>query len=1628
MLKILSLVFVISYWTVLGCSSDFYTSQLAKTTHEYYTFAEDGYLWPFNQTCSATKISSSSFNMAPGASDPGIQTASPVTNAASCPIWDFNGDGQAEWHLNFTFNSLHDLGVWQITCDGTHVDPAACASVSNPPCNIACDLNYVTPYSEPARFFVTVFNDPPTASPSHSPSPAWNTTVTLHANASDPDGGSLNYSWSVVNKPSSSTKTLSGTSSASPTISFNNDDDIGDWQFRVYVDDNEGERRTFTHGFTVPNVPPNIHIDGPTDIEALEDIVLSISSTTDTDGGAFQIEWDIVSTPPGASVAAQSNYSTAASIAIPTTELDIGTWVIRVTATDDEGDSDSDTHTVEVHNIPPEIDLVGPDQIDVGDTISIYTTILDDEDGGVLSFSWDVFQSPDPSGIPPQVGYLGGTGASGATLTLPTSTSHAGTWIFVLTATDNDGQPDSSVSEEFTVLVDAPPVPNIVAPNTIGSFSFPLELDGSGSTDPDTDAPHSRLDGGAPSLSPGIMDYTWLLIDVPFEHWGDYVLGPLDESLGVAAHSAAASIDFGSLEVGDWRFGLQVRDAEGNDAGTSRAVTVIEEGGPPSALISGPARYLVSVAGVLQSAVTLSGEASFDLDNVLAGDPLGPGIGIVNYAWSVAVAPLGCSPPTLPAGSGLTTATVFGAGVVIDPACLGFWQVTLTVTDDDLTPRTASTSATFIIGNCPQLLCIDYPTTAMPQFVEFTDDTDVFIYYHLDAGVYSAAPFITGGLIAELEIFHESDLLVPFYSDFDPNPLATVFGGLPVFQWDGYGNLHQRPLPGKYTVRITLLDHLLTLSTTTTQEVDAIQIATAEPNILPTSDILESVDAFEAGTGSLTLNYTVTGAATADQIQLRIYDAANAETFTTTGPVALPSGTITWDGMTAPAMPVGVGAYEAEVQALRMGSVLGTSARHAFKVIRTDLDVDADRNGSVDDTADEAGEEAWTNARGAIFTVNLDRDGSRTLGGRPIPDAVDFDDTGTPVQEDFTIDNAVDALDITPVVLRGLGTPLPPGVRAFLKVTELEDIESIHVFKAIAPGETSVWGGLGSRTGGAPQPLEVDVTDFINPGSATFAGAGPAGDVTFGIEGMFFRQTGLINPFDGEVDIKLEFRSGATVLFSDAVHLKVAPWLMLPHTQASTEVWALDEGAVNASFRLNASADPGYRGLDHSGQLNTATIAAGGGTQWFQDHVESGYYERPGGPKTVATFRLPYNRGGLLQPPWVPTNLLRSNFATFQHGVDMGHDTGSPGSFAGNYGGNIEILPPTAAHPLGRIVVGDTRSDALRTFFDSQEVQAPVQLPTRWLAVGHVDEYLAFTATGSEVVVADPADAYAIMNSIPVADRGRSVFFATGALPEDGAVTAPPGAANRLEVGIDLTGTTWSYVRIYRDGGSGAAGQVGRISVRGAGFLEVDRVWNTGTKVIPGGGVVNTIFDNMSTEALNSPNWFVPPAAGDRYVLVDGTRFWANSVGGDATPAIVTVEELLADADLLALNTIDVEGQISTAKTTLQMAAGVGLTFTNVPVIYVGERAGFATGRGTVAFTPGLSNVQLTAGTSFFPRQFGPRNAAGDDLFESATRMRVPTAEFVDDWDLYHRLEGEVHCGSTVLRNPFALQWWIGLP
>ncbi|NWI67738.1 PADI1 deiminase, partial [Todus mexicanus] len=112
-------------------------------------------------------------------------------------------------------------------------------------------------------------------------------------------------------------------------------------------------------------------------------------------------------------------------------------------------------------------------------------------------------------------------------------------------------------------------------------------------------------------------------------------------------------------------------------------------------------------------------------------------------------------------------------------------------------------------------------------------------------------------------------------------------------------------------------------------------------------------------------------------------------------------------------------------------------------------------------------------------------------------------------------------------------------------------------------------------------------------------------------------------------------------------------------------------------------------------------------------------------------------------------------------GPDFGYVTREPpgrGVTSLDSFGNLDVSPPVTVrgkeYPLGRILIGSPlpwasgrrMSKAVRDFLYAQKVQAPVEIYSEWLTVGHVDEFLTFVPAcdrkGFRLLLASPNACY----------------------------------------------------------------------------------------------------------------------------------------------------------------------------------------------------------------------------------------------------------------------------------------------
>lgn len=809
----------------------------------------------------------------------------------------------------------------------------------------------------------------------------------------------------------------------------------------------------------------------------------------------------------------------------------------------------------------------------------------------------------------------------------------------------------------------------------------------------------------------------------------------------------------------------------------------------------------------------------------------------------------------------------------------------------------------------------------------------------------------------------------------------------------------------------------------------------------------------------------------------------------------------------------GSGAVDGRDLARLLGSWGECAVTDAAGPLAIDIDVDTNRDTLINGD-DEDGEDRWTKARGAFFLLNVDDD-----DGDGKPDAIEWGQvpagaappSGDPWDpelfvEDTKINGDTDKADITQVVLRKTG-PLPAGTELVLKVGSADEARAMHLFKTIAAGETKVWGG----------PAEAAL-EWKLPGDLVTKLK--SADVTVGIEGLKLR---LVNAaandpfpnsfpmlFGGFVNLELVARKVAEptkVCGADKVRLKVAPFIALPNSQESEKVIVLKStDTPNADFRAHIEA-----GLP-VGQLvtylekatavkakfkcpDTAMAAVAGSpkldTQWSQDNVEIGYAETPASKMHLSLYTRHHGDGVntfVCKNPadskykfygdghWVREHLLGPGRGIYRSPCPPDFSGGASGWTSQDFGGNIELLPPTGKHPLGRLCVGHTAaamgshgmSRQKRVFLESQEVQPVFDLDTSWLAVGHVDEYVSFVKgadADSEltVVVASPKMALAdIIGVAPPDSDDPGVLF--------GKPTSDPDGQLAYEWGVVSQGTPngfmvddadfsfgYKYVRIYEGTG---AGQTARIAAINGGNVVIDWVWgpfspNDFLEFEDSSGFLDASagLDQYAYAPLTSAQWLTVPDRTSKYVLIEDTLFYQSGPSEDGgvaddpgeTPAARTIAELKDATKYGSFHDLNwkIHAKIEAALTKLldqalkPDGAKERVKVVRVPVLYMGKLEGGQPKR-CRAWTPGAANIQYGTKPAdakprsmFVAKQYDFRDGSNPFKTKIAAELAViPKGKvyWVDDWELYHKLSGEVHCGSNVIRKPYGFSWWTKQP
>uniref|UniRef100_A0A9L0J9H4 Protein-arginine deiminase n=1 Tax=Equus asinus TaxID=9793 RepID=A0A9L0J9H4_EQUAS len=378
------------------------------------------------------------------------------------------------------------------------------------------------------------------------------------------------------------------------------------------------------------------------------------------------------------------------------------------------------------------------------------------------------------------------------------------------------------------------------------------------------------------------------------------------------------------------------------------------------------------------------------------------------------------------------------------------------------------------------------------------------------------------------------------------------------------------------------------------------------------------------------------------------------------------------------------------------------------------LDVDTGRTGKV--KRGQGDKKTWRwgpEGYGAVLLVNCDRDSLRSQG-------LDL--------ADRQLTSLDDLQDMSPMVLSCDGPDKLFNSHKLVLNVPFSDSKRLRVFCARGGNSLSDY-----KQVLGPQRLSYEVRR--QPGERK---------VSFYVEGLTFPDADFL----GLVSLSVSLVDTGTLpevpLFTDTVAFRMAPWIMTPNTQPPLELYVCsvrDSHGSNEKF-LEDMSD---LGLKANCRLIICPWIENRNDRWIQDEMEFGYIEAPHKSFPVV-FDSPRNRG-LKDFPY--KRILGPDFGYITREILLAGASGLD-SF-----GNLDVSPPVTVgskeYPLGRVLIGSSfpksggrrMAKVVRDFLQAQQVQAPVELYSDWLSVGHVDEFLSFVPTsdqkGFRLLLASPS-------------------------------------------------------------------------------------------------------------------------------------------------------------------------------------------------------------------------------------------------------------------------------------------------
>jgi PKD repeat protein len=307
--------------------------------------------------------------------------------------------------------------------------------------------------------------------------------VSFKANAEDPDGFIDTYEWDFDDDSTSTKEKLIHTFYTP-----------GSYEVQLKVKDNLGAEANDSitikvSELIIPNEIPTAEASVEPNSALVNQEIDFIGSGEDSDGWIISFSWDF---DGDGNFDWQSNTTGATKYAFN----DSGEYnaIFRVMDNDLDVASDSVSITIQpIENDPPDAKISQPQnnaEFEVDEVIQFDGSESSDPDGDTLTYSWDFGDGNTPPEAKPTHSY-----------------SAEGNYTVELAVNDGHVEDTVSINIRIILIVNNPPVAEIVAPqqNDVFQVNSEVTFDGSNSSDPDGDIIFYYWDFGDGSFGSGVV-------------------------------------------------------------------------------------------------------------------------------------------------------------------------------------------------------------------------------------------------------------------------------------------------------------------------------------------------------------------------------------------------------------------------------------------------------------------------------------------------------------------------------------------------------------------------------------------------------------------------------------------------------------------------------------------------------------------------------------------------------------------------------------------------------------------------------------------------------------------------------------------------------------------------------------------------------------------------------------------------------------------------------------------------------------------------------------------------------------------------------------------------------------------